>query len=1020
MIDDVGFAGVLAGIKHLVSPGSIFEIRSIGSDGVGSGYYNDPEKAAHDILALEQDLRISGFYLTLNEVNPVLLARRANRIKTRLGRTDATTADADIIRRRWMPIDIDPVRISGVSSSDTEHAEALDLAEGVRSFLSEQGWPEPIIADSGNGAHLLYSIDLPNDDSSRDVVKSVLEFLDLRFSTLTCKIDTANFNAGRIWKLYGTYARKGDNVPERPHRRSRIISVPAQVDSLTYQQMQSLADILPQRAEPGSCEVTDTGTSTGIVQQFNLGTWLSSHHLTAIAKPYKDGILYSFTQCPFSNAHKDGAFAIQFANGAIFAGCHHDSCGGGRQRWAELRARFEPSKPDAETRLARLRSERIRAKYAAEHDDEEVASNRVYLKGESSHASSKSHDSLKSGSGDDALSDLSDVHSESIPRSRSEINPDVNPVDVDVGVDDHDDASSDPVICRARKILAHGNPLKMMLETFARFHEGDQTVAECFIHSLASRSVINSKGLHVSITGESGKGKSHAIETMKSLIPPAFRLDGRMSDKALFYMDDLVPGTVITLDDVSLSDQMQEILKGVTTSFQKPFPYRTVNTDRKPQICIIPERCVWWIAKVEGAGDDQVFNRMLTCWIDDSEEQDQKVLDRTLSGAEEIPDATVKIDENVLVCRQIWNDLSQVFVVIPYARNIRFQSAENRRNPDMLLDLIRTNAALHQQQRETITSGETVCVVATIEDFNEAARLFYVLNGDTGGQITKLTRRESALIDTIATFVQPEITTKDLQEATGLASSSVSKLLHGYRSHGKAYSGILEKCPAVSYLDRTVSIGDDGYTVLRRSRVYLWDEALYKDWMKGGAVWIVDDDSDSNNEDPGDDPGSSSQSDILDQPSSSDNQDEICQESDECIHPKEAGVSLSSIHPREFVKVPGPDRRRCSVCGKKRTRYQQQRKRNSGSDLSHPPLTLCESCYQRAVSKEVSSHVLLPGLLENATLIKRSVPSGKCQLCSLNPAVWSDAESRIHLCDSCYRRCISVDKTGDPSDGSPP
>jgi hypothetical protein len=73
---------------------------------------------------------------------------------------------------------------------------------------------------------------------------------------------------------------------------------------------------------------------------------------------------------------------------------------------------------------------------------------------------------------------------------------------------------------------------------------------------------------------------------------------------------------------------MQEILKGVTTSFQKDFMYHTVSKDRTGQICTIPERCVWWVAKVEGAGDDQVFNRMLTCWIDDSEEQDQKVLTR--------------------------------------------------------------------------------------------------------------------------------------------------------------------------------------------------------------------------------------------------------------------------------------------------------------------------------------------------------------------------------------------------------
>ena len=109
-----------------------------------------------------------------------------------------------IIRRRWLPIDIDPVRISGVSSSDSEHESALSLARTIRSWLTDNGWPDPVIADSGNGAHLLYAIDLPNDDASRDLVRSFLELLDCRFSTSACRVDTANFNAGRIWKVYGT------------------------------------------------------------------------------------------------------------------------------------------------------------------------------------------------------------------------------------------------------------------------------------------------------------------------------------------------------------------------------------------------------------------------------------------------------------------------------------------------------------------------------------------------------------------------------------------------------------------------------------------------------------------------------------------------------------------------------------------------------------------------------------------------------------------------------------------------
>ena len=112
--------------------------------------------------------------------------------------------------------------------------------------------------------------------------------------------------------------------------------------------------------------------------------------------------------------------------------------------------------------------------------------------------------------------------------------------------------------------------------------------------SLTSRSVLNSKGLHVSVTGESGKGKSHAFGTMLRQVPPNLKLDGRMSDKALFYIEDIRPGSVIALDDTALSEQMRGILKGVTTSFQEPFKYHTVSKDRKGQECRIPERCVWW------------------------------------------------------------------------------------------------------------------------------------------------------------------------------------------------------------------------------------------------------------------------------------------------------------------------------------------------------------------------------------------------------------------------------------------
>jgi hypothetical protein len=39
---------------------------------------------------------------------------------------------------------------------------AIDAASRIAGYLAEQGFPEPIKADSGNGAHLLYRTDLLN------------------------------------------------------------------------------------------------------------------------------------------------------------------------------------------------------------------------------------------------------------------------------------------------------------------------------------------------------------------------------------------------------------------------------------------------------------------------------------------------------------------------------------------------------------------------------------------------------------------------------------------------------------------------------------------------------------------------------------------------------------------------------------------------------------------------------------------------------------------------------------------
>jgi hypothetical protein len=221
----------------LFDEGDVVELRipKTERDGTVSGYFSNHTLLLKALASRNGDAAV---YLTLNPVVPSLLARCANRVRSR-ART--TTSDKDIERRCWLLIDCDPVRPAEISSTDAEHEAALERARDIRLVLSEEGWPAPVLADSGNGAHLLYRTDLPNDEPAAKLVEGVLKALAGRFDDDAVKIDQTVFNAARICKAYGTVSRKGDDLEERPHRLSRIIDAPSRLAPVERELLKALA-----------------------------------------------------------------------------------------------------------------------------------------------------------------------------------------------------------------------------------------------------------------------------------------------------------------------------------------------------------------------------------------------------------------------------------------------------------------------------------------------------------------------------------------------------------------------------------------------------------------------------------------------------------------------------------------------------------------------------------------------------------------------------------------------------------
>ena len=182
------------------------------------GYFDNLQNAV-EALANDKEYRAAFFSLNVcPRVPDGFTADRLYRASSRFGKNDYT-------RRQLLLVDCDPRREADTSSTDAQKATAHRQALAIREFLHNLGFPDPILADSGNGYHLLYSIDEPNDEATETLVRNLLAGLSAKFSDDESMVDAGNFESNRLCKLYGTFARKGDDPSL--WRQSRILEVPA-------------------------------------------------------------------------------------------------------------------------------------------------------------------------------------------------------------------------------------------------------------------------------------------------------------------------------------------------------------------------------------------------------------------------------------------------------------------------------------------------------------------------------------------------------------------------------------------------------------------------------------------------------------------------------------------------------------------------------------------------------------------------------------------------------------------------
>ena len=242
--------------------------------------------------------------------------------------------DVDIVRRRWVMLDFDPVRASNTSSTFEELQEACGVAKKVWEFLFHNGFHNYVGCCSGNGYHIMLPCNMEVNPHTDKLVKDFLKVISMLFSTDKVQVDTQVGNRARLTKLYGTVAHKGVDSEQTPHRASYFMHIPQTISPINKSYFEKIVSaFMSENVRPSSENNYGRG-------RFDLKNFLDGHNIAYTERSIAGGRKYTLEQCPFNSEHKKPDSAVfEFDDGRLGFKCFHNSCSS--YHWKEFRQKIE-------------------------------------------------------------------------------------------------------------------------------------------------------------------------------------------------------------------------------------------------------------------------------------------------------------------------------------------------------------------------------------------------------------------------------------------------------------------------------------------------------------------------------------------------------------------------------------------------------------------------------------------------------------------------------------------------------
>jgi P4 family phage/plasmid primase-like protien len=355
----------------LYEPGQVGELRCLGPKGKGydrCGFFNDNKKLA-DLIYTFSDGSYSGLYVTINPLDPAVLARASNHLVVNRAASSISTRANEVVKRTRLVLDFDPIRPSGISATADEKVGALRSVEFCREYLcGQRHWAMPLYMDSGNGYHLVFGIDLPNEKESTDLLKALFSALRYRFrepcDRYKVKLDDL-FDAPRIIKAYGSLAAKGEHTEDRPWRWSVLAEtrvdyqLPPTLDVVTREQLEEIAaeqqeEIRKSFSQPRSKSSKHEKSVPDLSPPEKIEAFLKAYEIEYREREEqeprneKDWRYLWKTQCVFNPDHaQDGKAAVMIMGDGKFSfNCFHASCKD--LKWKAFRLKCKELKPEVQ------------------------------------------------------------------------------------------------------------------------------------------------------------------------------------------------------------------------------------------------------------------------------------------------------------------------------------------------------------------------------------------------------------------------------------------------------------------------------------------------------------------------------------------------------------------------------------------------------------------------------------------------------------------------------------------------